>query len=279
MIHSSCLCGRVRWDLDGPFVFLHHCHCGRCRRAHGTPFSTMVAGSADSLEVTGGDAIVRWESATGVIRPFCGTCGSKVPGAAFQDLMFVPAGNLDEDPGVPVEGHIFVGSKARWYEIPDALPRFDAFPDGIDAPVFPDLEPAGEPGAVRGGCLCRAITFRVEAPPIRAHYCHCGRCRKARSAAHAANMFVEAGGVRFTSGEERLRSYKLPDAERFTQAFCGTCGAIMPWTHSGLWTVVPMGSLDDDPGIRPHSHIFVGSKAPWFEIADGLPQFAERPTG
>jgi len=39
--------------------------------------------------------------------------------------------------------------------------------------------------------------------------------------------------------------------------------------------VVPMGSLDDDPGIRPTAHIFVGSKAPWFEIADDLPQYKE----
>jgi hypothetical protein len=41
--------------------------------------------------------------------------------------------------------------------------------------------------------------------------------------------------------------------------------------------LVPMGSLDDDPGMRPTRHIFVGSKLPWFEITDTLPQFAERP--
>ena len=42
--------------------------------------------------------------------------------------------------------------------------------------------------------------------------------------------------------------------------------------------IIPMGSLDDDPGIRPMRHIFVGSKAPWLAISDALPQFAERPT-
>ena len=123
MFHSSCLCGRVMWDVDGPLVFLHHCHCGRCRRAHGTPFSTMVAGPASTLRFAGEDAIVRWESVPGAFRAFCGICGSKVPGETFQGLAFIPAGNLDDDPGVPIEGHIFVGSKAPWDEISGKAPQ------------------------------------------------------------------------------------------------------------------------------------------------------------
>jgi len=279
MIHSSCLCTHVTWDIGAPFTFLHHCHCGRCRRAHGTPFSTMVAGPVDTFTMAGTDAVVRWEPAPGIVRAFCGRCGSKVPGDAYGNLMFVPAGNLDSNPGVPIDGHIFVGSKARWYRIPDRLPQYDAYPEGIDAPVLADPEPAGDTGAARGGCLCRAVTFRVDGKPIRAYNCHCRRCRKARSAAHAVNMFVDAGGFRFTSGEETIRSFKVPEAERFTQAFCGTCGSPVPWTHRdrGI-TVVPMGSLDGDPGIRPQAHIFVGSKAPWFEITDDLPQCVGAPT-
>ena len=274
MAHSSCLCGSVAWDIDGPLVFLHHCHCGRCRRAHGTPFATMVAGPAESFRMTGIDAVVRWEPVGGAVRAFCGKCGSKVPGDTYQGLMFVPAGNLDDDPGVPVDGHIFVGSKASWYEIPDTLPRYEAFPEGVDAPVLPDLPVTGAPGAIRGGCMCRAVTFRLEGAPQRAFNCHCRRCRKARSAAHAANMFLEAGGLRFTSGADDIRSFKVPEAERFTQAFCGRCGSIVPraYPERGI-AVVPMGSLDDDPGIRPAGHIFVADKTPWMEIRDGLPQY------
>ena len=41
--------------------------------------------------------------------------------------------------------------------------------------------------------------------------------------------------------------------------------------------LVPMAGLDTDPGARPMRHIYVASKAPWYDIADDLPQFAEMP--
>jgi hypothetical protein len=41
--------------------------------------------------------------------------------------------------------------------------------------------------------------------------------------------------------------------------------------------VVPAGSLDTDPGVRPTAHIYVGSKANWFEITDALPQHEAAP--
>src|SRR5207244_3749093 len=83
--------------------------------------------------------------------------------------------------------------------------------------VRPPLDPAG---AVRGSCLCGAVTFVVEGKPLRAVNCHCGRCRRARSAAHAANLFTAADGVKFTRGESNRSSYKLPEARFFTQVFC-----------------------------------------------------------
>jgi hypothetical protein len=50
-------------------------------------------------------------------------------------------------------------------------------------------------------------------------------------------------------------------------------------TDSGKITEVVLGTVDGDPGMRPGEHIFVGSKAPWYEIADALPQFEEWPPG
>jgi hypothetical protein len=106
--------------------------------------------------------------------------------------------------------------------------------------------------------------------------CHCTRCRKARGAAHASNLFTES--VRFTRGEDQLVTYKLPEARYFMQVFCRTCGSPMPRVDAGRgFAVVPMGALDDDPGARPEGHIFVGSMAPWYQIADGLPQWEETP--
>jgi hypothetical protein len=132
--------------------------------------------------------------------------------------------------------------------------------------------------SITGSCLCGAIHYEVTQDPIWAHHCHCSRCRKSRGAAFATNLFVPLDGVRFTSGEDQLQFYKVPEAERFTHVFCRNCGSTMPWrVESRGFVAIPMGSLDDDPVIRPSARIFVGSKSPWFPITDDLPQHAERP--
>jgi hypothetical protein len=83
-------------------------------------------------------------------------------------------------------------------------------------------------------------------------------------------------GFRFLQGEDQLQSYKPPDAQRFTHAFCRRCGATLPWRNESRgMVVVPMGTLDDDPGIAPLANIFVASRAPWFTITDDLPQYPE----
>jgi hypothetical protein len=278
---GSCLCGDVAWEIAGPLQFMSHCHCGRCRKAHGAAFSTAVFGPADGLRFhRGRDRIMRYESTPGTRRPFCGRCGSVVTSEdAWNGLVAVPAGPLDGDPAVRPLAHIFVASKAPWYEITDAAPRHDAYPSAIDAPTFPDLErPGGSAEGLRGSCLCGAVRFAVTGKILRAQHCHCSRCRKGRAAAHASNLFTTVDGIRFAAGAERLRDYKVPEAKFFRQVFCDTCGSPMPRLDAerGI-AVVPMGSLDDDPGVRPTRHIYVGSKAPWYEITDGLPQFDEMP--
>ena len=192
--------------------------------------------------------------------------------------MFIPLGLLDGEPKVGPLQHMFVGSKAAWYEIRDAAPQFDAYPPGMgEAIPFPrKTEPTSE--AVRGGCLCGSVAYEIPRPVGGAIVlCHCTRCRRARAAAHNANLFVELERFRWLRGADKVESFKLPDAERFTQAFCRECGGKVPAVR--LRAVIPAGTLDDDPGIRPALHIFVASKAPWFEIADDLPRYDEYAPG
>jgi hypothetical protein len=192
--------------------------------------------------------------------------------------MFVPAGNFDDDPGARPEFHILVGSKAPWFEITDTVPQFETYPEGVNAPVLPNRAPLDPPGKPRGSCLCGTVTFVVEREALRCMACHCSRCRRARSAAITWNLFTRADGVRFTRGAEMVSEYKVPDAKHFTHAFCRVCGSSMPRIDpSRDLAVIPMGSLDDDPGVRPLAHIFVGSKAAWDTITDSLPQHAEYP--
>jgi hypothetical protein len=255
------------------------CHCSFCRKTHGTAFATYVLAKADALHIDGGEQIVCFESSPKFFRAFCRRCGSVVPGSPFDGDVFVPAGNFDEDPGICPEAHIFVGSNPAWYLITDELPCFDGYPPGIDVPYVPDQPRESVPAPINGSCLCNAVAFEATGAPLTCRHCHCSRCRKARSAAHASNLVVPIDGFRFSRGEDRLCSYRVPDAQFFTQVFCDICGSPMPRVDvSRDFVVIPMGALDGDPGVRPRNHIFVGSKAPWFEITDALPQFAEQQT-
>lgn len=279
MAHASCLCGAVTWTIEGPFEWMSHCHCSRCRKLHGTAFATYLAGPAASYSRQGDDNVTKWESSPGFSRCFCRNCGSVVPGDVNQGRAYSPVGNMHDDPGTRPIAHIFVGSKAPWYEITDPVMQFDTYPQGIDAPVLADQAPVDPAGSgTRGSCACRGVAYLVTAAPIRSFNCHCSRCRRGRSAAHGSNFFTQIDGVRFTRGEDLLVTYKVPEAQHFSQTFCRVCGAKMPRLdpNRGI-AIVPMGGLDDDPGIRPQAHIFTGSKAPWFEITDSLPRFEAAP--
>lgn len=127
-----------------------------------------------------------------------------------------------------------------------------------------------------GGCLCGAVRYELRRSPVWAHNCHCSRCRKSGGAAFASNLFLPDDALFYTKGEDQLRSFKVPGAERFTHVFCSRCGSSLPFVNEVRRLVgVPMGTLDDDPGFAPRAHIFVGSKAPWFTITDTLTQHRE----
>ena len=133
-------------------------------------------------------------------------------------------------------------------------------------------------GVVRGSCLCGGVAFEMTAKPLRVAHCHCSRCRKARGTANATNLAVPLDGVRYVRGEDLLTTFKVPDAKFFSHVFCKVCGSSMPRFDEGRgFAVVPMGVLDDDPGVRPEVHIFVDSKAPWDAITDDLPKFPGPP--
>jgi len=277
MANGSCLCGRIRFRLDGPFRMMMHCHCSRCRKHHGAAFATFVGAPARGFEwIAGKNDVVTWTSSmpgTGP-RHFCPTCGSVAPAPDDAgEVRFVPAGNLVEDCGVKPEAHIFAASKAPWYEITDRVRQFAGPPDGFpDANLPPDVR-AHAPGKVGGSCLCDAIRYEVDGPPLLMVNCHCSRCRRGRSAAHASNLFVALDHVRFTRGKEHVKVFDLPGANRFGIDFCKICGSGVPRNSPKIGRVnIPGGSLDVDPGTRPQYHIFVGSKAPWETITDALPQ-------
>ncbi len=132
---------------------------------------------------------------------------------------------------------------------------------------------------LKGSCLCGGVTYTVIGEPQRFYHCHCGRCRKATGTGHATNVFV-AGKLTWDSGEQMIASYKVPEAARFTNRFCTTCGARLPRYIEDLGAVfIPAGSLDTEPVLKPQARIFMGSSTTWSCGAAALPEFDAQPTG
>jgi hypothetical protein len=128
-----------------------------------------------------------------------------------------------------------------------------------------------------GSCLCGAVCFEIEGSTTDIGMCHCSKCRKVSGVASNANLMVPKDGLRFVRGEEHVTKFELPDGWGVCR--CATCGSPVPMLHPGggaYW--VQAGLLDGDPGVRITGHIFVGSKAPWYEIPGDLPQFREYPS-
>ena len=281
MLRAQCLCGDVAFEVAPPLQFVHDCHCRRCQKSHGTASATVAAVPlADLHWLRGREGLARYATSPDSERVFCRRCGSALPsGLPFEDLTFVPIGALEGDFEAVSDGHLFAASKAPWHDLDDGLPAFEGFPPGIDAPVLDDFErEASAPGRCPGSCLCGAIRWELEGAPMLMRRCHCLRCRRARGHSHAANALVKKDALHWIEGREAVQVFKLPEAERFSQCFCATCGGKVPWfmESRGAWGV-PLGSLDGDPGARPSEHIFVRSKAPWFEIHDDLPQYETYP--
>jgi len=280
MTQGACLCGAVRYEVDGPFRHLTHCHCSMCRKHHGAAFATFAGAPLAGFRwLSGRDQLVSYQSSKDGERFFCRVCGSVTPMSLPKyGLVFCPAGNLRGDLGIKPELHTFVASKAPWYTITDGLPQHAEYPPEFEMAGMPRPAVSRKDGVVQGSCLCGDVTFEITGPPKRMMNCHCTRCRRGRSAAHASNIFYDLDSVRWTRSETQVAEYKLPEARFFGKAFCRRCGSGLPrLSRERGAAVVPAGSLDDDPGIRPAAHIFVASKASWFEITDGAPQFPEAP--
>jgi len=124
-----------------------------------------------------------------------------------------------------------------------------------------------------GCCECATVRYSVEDAFLYASNCHCSRCRAATGSAFKPYAGIEREKLEITEGADRLLVVGEEDAN---DTRCGVCGSLLfSVVRDGAYVHVAMGSLVDAPGIRPTKHIFVGSKAPWFEITDDLPQFEE----
>ncbi|MGI9356614.1 MAG: GFA family protein [Rhizobiaceae bacterium] len=124
----------------------------------------------------------------------------------------------------------------------------------------------------RGSCLCGSVRYFVDGPLREVVACHCQQCRKQSGHFYAAtdcdddDLVIEDGGT--------LSWYAASDFAK--RGFCSVCGSALFWRHNdGTETSILAGTLDDDGGIKLTQHIFCADKGDYYEINDGLPQFAQ----
>jgi len=126
---------------------------------------------------------------------------------------------------------------------------------------------------LQGSCLCGAVRYEVTGPVHDVHHCHCSMCRKSHGAAFATFARFTASDLRFVAGTDHIRAFR--SSAPIERTFCSTCGARLTARFDGMpdtvWVTV--ATLDGDAAMPAAVHAFVGSKAPWFEITDELPQF------
>ena len=127
VLRGSCLCGKVRYEIRGAVSHMTHCHCSMCRKAHGAAFATYGRVQRSDFVLTRGvDDIASYHSSPGVIRTFCRQCGSTLQFISDKrpSTISVALGTLDDDPRIDTSSHIFVKSKAPWFQITDDMPQY-----------------------------------------------------------------------------------------------------------------------------------------------------------
>ena len=132
------------------------------------------------------------------------------------------------------------------------------------------------PAILKGGCYCGAATYEVEDDFAYSLYCHCSGCRRKTGAPYQSIAGIAIEKLRHAAPDA---AYLVHGDEAAHDVHCATCGSLLyASVQNHTRANVAMGTLIDTPGIRPSLHMFVGSKAPWFEITDDLPQFEELPS-
>jgi len=127
-----------------------------------------------------------------------------------------------------------------------------------------------------GSCLCGKIGIEVPDDFDYMGNCHCSECRKFTGSDYSSVGGISSSKFAFTRGEEFVSIYSK--SEETELAFCKCCGSsLFSRKITGGKHNIRLGILDSTPTHKPNFHIFVASKAPWFNINDDLKQFDKSP--
>jgi hypothetical protein len=200
---------------------------------------------------------------------------STAPGSKYSTNIAADSQNGVIHPEVPLTlGGMYLGdlvtTRSDFFR-PDIPARTDALERALEA------QANAEVGMIlHGRCTCGEVTFALENTFDYAYYCHCSRCRMRTGSAFAAIGGASIDKLQITTGNKHL----LIEGECSDGygARCDRCYAFLFAAVRGRQYVhVSLGVLAGTPSRLPDHHIYVASKAPWYQISDGLPQYDELP--
>jgi hypothetical protein len=128
-----------------------------------------------------------------------------------------------------------------------------------------------------GHCLCTAIRFRIQGPLAPIQVCHCSQCRRAQGTALATNVPVQASAFTLEQGADMLTAYEASPGKQ--RVFCKGCGSPVYSQRDSLPGVLRLriGLINEDIDAPLAAHFYAGSKANWWPVCDGVPQFEAGP--
>lgn len=134
MVEGSCLCGKIRYQVEIRPDKVLNCHCKFCRKAHGADYATMAVVDASTFTLSDENGCLKeHQSGAGGYRAFCSECGTRLMNYSPDRTSFfcVSLSTVDTPVELKPAAHINVESKARWCEPYEGIPQFNAFPDGL----------------------------------------------------------------------------------------------------------------------------------------------------
>ncbi len=252
MLHGSCLCGAVEFEITGPARDVVACHCSQCRSVSGHYWGASSAPlSAIRLIRDGG---LRWhQSSAEARRGFCAVCGSTLFWEPAGEARWsVSPGAIDGPSGLATVKHIFTDDAGDYYA-PDAPP------------------PMGQthPDRLAAACLCGAASFTLPGPAGEVIACHCTQCRKT-SGYYSASFDADETAVEW-QGRDTVREYETRGGGQ--RGFCAACGSSLYFRSADGDFSVEAGTVRGPTGGQLAAHIFVADKGDYYTLDDGLPQF------
>ena len=134
-MHGECLCGEIKFEIEGELPNFYQCHCSLCRKATGSASNTATFVKANSFRwLSGQSKISSFQKPTGYRNDFCSVCGSLVPNQLRDTgLVWVPAGLLNDETVSQISIHLHLSSSASWASESDGCVRLDGGPDSFES--------------------------------------------------------------------------------------------------------------------------------------------------